>query len=55
MKAFFKTPFGELYNLAFVSAVVGLVVLLVDFGLARDAAFIMSATLLLGATAFARR
>ena len=55
MKAFFKTLFGDLYNLGFVTAVVALTALLVHFGLAREAAFLMPATLLLGAGAFARR
>ncbi|MDE2463995.1 MAG: hypothetical protein KGO02_09820 [Alphaproteobacteria bacterium] len=55
MNAFFKTLFGDLYNLGFVAAVVALTALLVHVGLAKDAAFIMPATLLLGAAVFARR
>lgn len=55
MKAFFKTLFGDLYNLAFVAMVVALTALLVHTGLARDAVYAMPALLLLGAAGFARR
>lgn len=55
MKAFFKTLFGDLYNLGFVTAVVLLTAGLVHLGLARDAVYAMPATLLLGAAVFARR
>lgn len=55
MQAFFKTLFGDLYNLAFVSAVVGAAALMVHFGAARDAVYAIPVLILLGAGWFATR
>lgn len=55
MSAFFKTLFGDRYNLAFVILVVAMTALLVRFGLAREAVYAMPLVLLAGAAGFARR
>jgi len=55
MNAFFKTLFGDLYNLAFVSAVVGAAALMVHFGAGKDAVYAMPAAILAGAGWFAAR
>lgn len=55
MSAFFKTLFGDLYNLAFVAIVVGVTALMVRFGLSREAVFAMPVMLLAGAGGFAWR
>lgn len=54
MSAFFKTLFGDVYNLAFVAAVVGGTAVLVRLGLSREAVFVMPLALLAGAGGFAR-
>lgn len=55
MRAFFKTLFGDLYNLAFVAIVVGAAALMVRLGLAKDTVYVVPAMLLLGAGWFATR
>lgn len=55
MNAFFKTLFGDVPNLLFVGSVVGIAALLVEFGQARDAAYVLPVLLLAGASWFARR
>lgn len=55
MQAFFKTLFGDLYNLAFVSIVVGASALMVHFGYGKDAVYVLPALLLLGVVWFATR
>ena len=55
MQAFFKTLFGDLYNLAFVSIVVGATALTVHFGYGRDAVYALPAVLLVGVGWFATR
>jgi hypothetical protein len=55
MSAFFKTLFGDLYNLAFVAVVVGVTALMVRLGLSNEAVFALPAMLLAGAGGFARR
>ena len=55
MSAFFKTLFGDVYNLLFVAAVVGVVALMIHLDLTKDAVYVMPAMLLIGAGGFARR
>lgn len=55
MKTFFKTLFGDLYNLAFVMFVVAGAASMVHLGLSRDVVYAMPAVLLAGAGGFARR
>ena len=55
MNAFFKTLFGDVYNLAFVAIVVGVTATMVHLGFSRETVFAMPAMLLVGAGGFARR
>jgi hypothetical protein len=48
MKALFKTLFGDITNMVFVAVVLGLEVLLVHNGYARDAAFAVPVVILAG-------
>lgn len=55
MNAFFKTLFGDIYNLLFVGCVVGIAAVMVRAGLAREAVYAIPAMLLAGAGGFAKR
>lgn len=55
MKALFKTLFGDATNIAFVTAVLVLEVLLVNSGYARDAAFAVPVVILAGISWLATR
>ncbi len=55
MNAFFKTLFGDLYNLLFVGCVVGIAALMVHFGQMHQAVYAVPVLLLAGAAWFARR
>ncbi|MBU6296983.1 MAG: hypothetical protein KGJ79_13980 [Alphaproteobacteria bacterium] len=55
MNAFFKTLFGDFYNLAFVGCVVAIAALMVHFGQTRQAVYVVPVLLLAGTTWFARR
>ncbi len=55
MKAFFKTLFGDLHNLAFVAAVVVVAGLMAHFGASKDTVFAVPVLILAGAGWFATR
>ncbi|MDE3116022.1 MAG: hypothetical protein KGL26_10515 [Pseudomonadota bacterium] len=55
MSAFFKTLFGDLYNLTFVGCVVGAAAAMVHFGVGREAVYAVPALLLAGAGWLATR
>jgi hypothetical protein len=53
MRAFFKTLFGDLHNLAFISAVVGAAAVLVHLGYGHEAVYALPVFLLAGIAWFA--
>ena len=55
MNAFFKTLFGDLYNLGFVGCAVGVAALLVHSGQTQEVAYAVPVMLLAGTAWFARR
>jgi len=55
VNAFFKTLFGDLYNLAFVGSVVVIAAAMIRFGVGREAVYTVPALLLVGAGWFATR
>ena len=55
MQAFFKTLFGDLYNLVFVLVLVGAAALMVHLGYGKDAVYALPALLLGGVGWFATR